>query len=332
VVIFVQENHTFDSLFAGFPGADGEFAGQVCPEALPADPPHQHPDALTPGGATTKAARCSYSEEMAPNYWQMARQFTLCDRFFSDVRGPSHPNYFMLMAAQTPIVNTPFPTDLCPDFCLDIPTLPNRLDERGLTWRDYAGVFTSIKSLVGRPEITLNDDAGFFRDAREGNLPNVAWLNSAFLEEGYGKSGHPPAGLCAAENYAVEVVNAIIQGRSGVRRRSSWCGMIGGAFSTTWSRHRWKAGRMERPFGTDFGCPAWLSVLTPGPVTFRTSCTRSSAFSALPKPFSIWPPSPNATRRQVLCSTALTSRRRHTHRRNSPPGLAPARLSKANSL
>ena len=212
VVIFVQENHTFDSLFAGFPAADSEFAGQVCLEALPADPPHQHVDALTPGGATTEAARCSYTEATAPNYWQMAREFSLCDRFFSDVRGPSHPNYLMLMAAQSPIVNTPWPTDLCPDFCLDIPTLPDRLDERGLTWRDYAGLFTSIKGLVGRPEITLNDDASFFRDASEGTLPHVAWLNSAFLEEGYGKSGHPPAGLCVAENYAVEVLNAVMHG------------------------------------------------------------------------------------------------------------------------
>lgn len=212
VVIFVQENHTFDSLFAGFPGADSEFAGQVCPDALPADPPHQHADALTPGGATTEAARCSYSEEMASNYWQMARAFTLCDRFFSDVRGPSHPNYFMLMAAQTPIVNTPSPTDMCPEFCVDILTLPNRLDEHRLSWRDYAGLFTGIKSLVGRPEITINDDASFFRDARDGKLPHVAWLNSAFLAEGYGKSGHPPASLCAAQNYAVEVVNAVMQG------------------------------------------------------------------------------------------------------------------------
>ena len=64
--------------------------------------------------------------------------------------------YLMLIAAQSPIVNTPWPTDLCPDFCLDIPTLPDRLDERGLTWCDYAGLFASIKGLVGRPEITLN--------------------------------------------------------------------------------------------------------------------------------------------------------------------------------
>lgn len=210
VIIFIQENHTFDSIFAGFPGADSEFAGQTCPDALAADPPHQHPDALTPGGATSQAARCSYTEATAPNYWQMAREFVLCDRFFSDVRGPSHPNYLMLMAAQSPIANTPSPTDLCPDFCLDLPTLPNRLDQAGLTWRDYTGLFTDIKSLVGRPEITLDDDTSFFRDAQQGQLPHVAWLNSDYLEGGVGKSGHPPGSLCAAENYAVKVLNTVM--------------------------------------------------------------------------------------------------------------------------
>ncbi len=208
IVIFIQENHTFDSLFAGFPGADGEYTGKDCPDLLLGDPPHQHVDALRPDGATTKASRCSYAEADAPNYWKVAREFTLCDRFFSGVRGPSHPNYFMLMAAQSPIVNTPFPTDVCPDFCWDIPTLPNRLDERGLTWRDYGGLFTDIQSLYRRPEVMDRRDEQFFVEAEAGTLPNVAWLNSGFLVDGDAKSGHPPASLCRGENYAVKVLNA----------------------------------------------------------------------------------------------------------------------------
>lgn len=212
VVVFIQENHTFDSLFAGFPGANSRYAGKDCTDALPADPPHQHRDALTPEGATTDASRCSYPEAAAPNYWKLARNFTLCDNFFSDVRGPSHPNYFMMMAAQTPIVNTPSPTDECPDFCYDIPTIANRLDEKHIAWRDYAGMFTDIKSLVGREEVKDNDDASFFRDAQNGTLPPVSWLNSGFLEEGDEKSGHPIAGLCDGENYAVKVLNAVMQG------------------------------------------------------------------------------------------------------------------------
>ena len=210
VIFFIQENHTFDSLFAGFPGADGVDAGRACPDRLPADPPHQHADSFQAGANTSGAARCSYAEQNAATYWQIARQFSLCDRFFSDVRGPSHPNYFMMTAAQTPIVNTPYPIDVCPEFCYDIPTLANRLDDGGLSWRDYGGILTDIKSLVGRPEVMDRQDAQYFADAAGGTLPNMAWLNSGFLENGDNLSGHPTGSLCAAQQYAAKVINAAL--------------------------------------------------------------------------------------------------------------------------
>ena len=212
IVIFIQENHTFDSLFAGFPNADGKFANKICSDRLPSDPPHQHKDSLQPHGATTEDANCFYRAEDVPNYWKVARTFTLCDQFFSEVRGPSHPNYLMLIAGQSPVVNAPTSSDVCPEFCFDYPVLPNQLDERGLTWRDYGGIFTSIKSLVGRPEVLDFEDGQFFIDAATGTLPNVAWLNSGFLTNGNVKSGHPPASLCGGENYAVQVLNAVMNG------------------------------------------------------------------------------------------------------------------------
>src|SRR5215208_597779 len=212
IIIFVQENHSFDSLFAGFPGANSQPAGRACSDALQKDPPHRHADALLPDSATSDEARCSYTEAAAPNYWKAARAFTLCDNYFSEIRGPSHPNFLMLIAGQSPIIDPPSPSDVCPEFCLDIPVLPHQLDRRGLTWRDYGGIFTSIKSLVGRPEVMNFHDEQFFADAAAGALPNVAWLNSGFLPDFYTKSGHPPGSLCGGENYAVEVLNAVMGG------------------------------------------------------------------------------------------------------------------------
>ncbi len=81
IVFFIQENHSFDSLFAGFPGANGQYAGQNCPDSLQKDPPHLHSDAFQPDGATSEEARCSYTEADAPNYWKAARAFTLCDNY-----------------------------------------------------------------------------------------------------------------------------------------------------------------------------------------------------------------------------------------------------------
>jgi phospholipase C len=118
----------------------------------------------------------------------------------------------MMIAGQSPIVDVPLPTDECPGFCLDLPVLPDRLDAHGLSWRDYGGIFSSIKNLVGRSEVMDFRDDQFFRDASSGRLPNVSWLNSGFLHESAIKSGHPPGSLCLGENYAVRVLNAIMDG------------------------------------------------------------------------------------------------------------------------
>ncbi|HEX9332498.1 MAG TPA: alkaline phosphatase family protein [Anaerolineales bacterium] len=212
IIFFIQENHSFDNLFAGFPGANSEFAKRKCSDSLRKDPPHEHLNALQPDGATTDEARCSYAEVDVSNYWKIARAFTLCDNYFSDMRGASHPNYLMMIAGQSPIINTPFSFNVCPAFCLDILVLPNRLDAVGLTWRDYGGIFTDIKSLIGRREIIDPQAENFFEDVAAGTLPNVTWLNSGFLVDGDAKSGHPPASLCAGENYVVNVLNAVMNG------------------------------------------------------------------------------------------------------------------------
>jgi len=208
IIFFIQENHTFDNLFAGFPGANSKFAGQECPDALQKDPPHKHTDAFQPDGVTTAEAGCSYSEADAPNYWKADRAFTLCDNYFSDIRGPSYPNYVMMIAGQSPVIEAALPTDICPEFCLDLLALPHRLDAHGLTWQDYGGIFTSVESLYQRSEVMDFHAEKFFEDAAAGTLPNVAWLNSGFLVDGDAKSGHPPASLCGGENYAVSVLKA----------------------------------------------------------------------------------------------------------------------------
>lgn len=203
-MIFVQENHSFDSLFAGFEGADGLAHGGVCTDQT-ADPDHSHAAALQPNGLAGPSGDCHYTEAQIPNYWRVARAFTLCDNFFTEVRGPSAPNYFMLTSAQSPIVDAPR-SDICPPVCADVPALPDRLIEKGLTWADYGGIFERYPHLAGRPEI-ISDQSRFLADAQAGSLPHVTWLISYF-----DLSGHPPASLCIAENWMVRVLDAIMQG------------------------------------------------------------------------------------------------------------------------
>ncbi len=200
VIILLQENHSFDSLFGSYPGVNGKSAPNRCPEVIVR---------AIPEGGTSIFYYCTYTQAQVPNYWKLAQNFTLCDDYFSEVRLASFPNYSMLTTAQaTTLVNPAAPYE-CPHYCADVTSLANRLDDKGLTWHDYGGLLANIKSLQGRPEISYRQLDGFFQAASAGTLANVSWIGS-YLVGGTKDSGHPPGNICEAENFTVQIVNAAL--------------------------------------------------------------------------------------------------------------------------
>src|SRR2546428_10514820 len=170
VVIIVKENHSFDNYFGKFPGADGDAALPPPPSRPSLDRQHTHEAWLQ---RATKAVRTQYSESEIPAYFAYARQFTLCDRYFTEVAGPSTPNHLMLIAAASPLINNPHRTDpanLQPPFHL--PSLPAALEQAGVDWRHYGGdAFNYVTRLRGHP--VDGPSQQFAVDAAEGELPAV---------------------------------------------------------------------------------------------------------------------------------------------------------------
>jgi phospholipase C len=201
VIILIEENHSFDSLFAEYPGANGKLA----PENCPVNEKAYMANMMAPDSPYI----CSYHENQVPNYWKMARNFSLCDNYFSELKAPSTPNFLMLGTAQSPILLNPRGPWSCPNYCIDIDSMPKHLDDRGKTWRDYGGGMAVVQPLRGRKEIVKNDISPFFSDAAAGTLQNVIWIYT-FLLGGNQTSGHPPSNICHAENYAVDIVNAVM--------------------------------------------------------------------------------------------------------------------------
>jgi len=175
VVILVKENHGFDNYFGTFPGANG-MALPRSPNPPPQDPDHRHGALLT---RHTTALRAQFIEQDIPQYFAYARQFTLCDNYFTDVAGPSTPNHLMLVAADSPIIANP------PSYrrggggtVFDLPSLPAQLDAAKLSWGNYGGyVFDMIKLLVGRNKFPSTQ---FKTDALAGNLTISETLNGQF--------------------------------------------------------------------------------------------------------------------------------------------------------
>jgi phospholipase C len=198
VVIIVKENHTFDNYFGAFPNADGDSTLPQAPNPPANDPSHTHAAWLQ---RKTRAVRLGYRETDIPAYFSYARQFTLCDKYFTAVAGPSTPNHLMLIAADSPVIDNPRGSPV-----YDVPSLPDLLDGARLTWGSYTSgyPFTLVKNLSRR---NMKSQSAFTSDAAAGKLPNVAWI--------YGPSGldeHPVANVTAGMNWTVEIVNSIAQG------------------------------------------------------------------------------------------------------------------------
>ena len=210
VVIVVKENHTFDNYFGKFPGVDGDATLAPAPNPPLADHPHDHQTWLQ---RDALAARQQYGEADIPAYFAYARQYTLCDQYFTDVAGPSTPNHLMLIAAASPIVNNPHqkdPAKLKPPYRL--PSLPAKLDKAGLTWRNYGGyAFEYITGLRGSKNSVKS--AQFATDVVAGKLPAVSWVYAPEISHNPNPlSEHPPGNVTDGMNWTVQQVNAIVNG------------------------------------------------------------------------------------------------------------------------
>ncbi len=270
IVVIVKENHTFDNYFGSFPGADGtttcalkdgtQFSCPHAPNATPRDLCHEHSCALTDwaGGAMNgfedvsgsdvngdRLAWAQYGESDIPNYWKYARTFTLGDRFFANVLGPSFPGHTFLLAAQAgwAIGNPPthIPSSLnwgcdqpagdtvealqggsCEVVnvapCFDIPSVPDVLPS-GVTWKFYGtnfygldpeswSMFDAVKSIRnGAGWKNVVDVSEFDKDVAAGTLPDVSWL----VDQDLGDE-HPAIGdVCSGENWTVTRVNELMK-------------------------------------------------------------------------------------------------------------------------
>jgi phospholipase C len=212
VVIIVKENHCFDNYFGTYPGANGAALSRA-PNPPPQDPNHRHDAWLT---RNTTAVRQQFVEQDLPAYFAYARQFTLCDNYFTDVAGPSTPNHLMLISADSPIIVNPPRYRLPVGAALfNIPSLPMSLEKAKLTWGNYGGyAFDFIQDLQAKPKFTSEK---FKTDAVAGKLPNVSWVYAP-----HESSEHPPdpndAGNPLVGNvthgmqWTVEQVDAVVKG------------------------------------------------------------------------------------------------------------------------
>jgi phospholipase C len=215
VVFIVKENRTFDNLFGRFPGADGARSARLstgervrleqAPDAYPHDIGHDFFSgiiAINGGmmngfdlipGSQTGLPFTQYRRDDIPAYWRYAEEFTLADRMFSSMYGPTIPEHLFTVAATAGriVSNKLTPEDgkglYCEDVrerfyklqrhprliewerrvqigkieallrevqaCLDVRTIFPTLEEKGVSWHYYGGRDQFHNAMIAIKEI-----------------------------------------------------------------------------------------------------------------------------------------------------------------------------------
>jgi phospholipase C len=263
-VVLMQENHSFDNYFGNYPGADGVPAG-TC---MPVDPTgatstecvkpfhiggkaivdmgHNSAihDAEFNGGAMNgfisafvhqrnagNEAMGFYDDRDIPYYWNVADNYVLFDRLFTSAAGGSVWNH-MFWATGSP--GNPVADALRPEGFDDVPTIFDRLQAAGISWKFYVqnykpeitfrnpGSGDSGSQVVWVPPLNYNrflDDPAlhsrivgmdqYYEDLHNGTLPAVSFMVPA------GASEHPPGSIQSGERFVRGLVTELM-------RSSAW--------------------------------------------------------------------------------------------------------------
>ena len=154
-------------------------------------------------------AMAYHDRRLAPLHYALADRYTVCDRWFASVMGATWPNRFYLHAATSNGRKTN--VDWGPG---EPVTVWERMAERCYSAKNYyAGVIAwhsmafLKRAISGGGALIPDRIETFFRDAREGTLPNFAIIDPDF----HLNDLHPPHTLAMGEAFLGSVVRALEQ-------------------------------------------------------------------------------------------------------------------------
>jgi phospholipase C len=225
IVVLMMENRSFDHMLGWLPGADGvqagrsfvDTAGQM-QESFPltlfqncqsADPDHSFQGGRlhrSNGGMdgfllTAKPGDHFpigyYGPDDVPFFASAADNWTICDRYFCSILGPTWPNRFYMHSGQTDRLTTGGPTPDTNSLISILPTIWDVAAAHGVSAKYYYHDL-AYTALWGSKYSTISQPFSQFQaDAAAGNLPSISYVDPAFNSESLGTSNddHPLADI-----------------------------------------------------------------------------------------------------------------------------------------
>ena len=236
VVVVMMENRSFDHFLGWVPGARGKQAGLTYVDryGIPHGTHHLtdfqgcgHPDpdhSYEGGRVQYNDGRCDgwlrsgdndefaigyYTDADQAFYGRAARDWTVCDGYFSAVLAETYPNRFYMHSAQTDrIHNSTTVTTM--------PTIWDRLAGAGVPARYY---FNDVPftALWGTKHADISSPFARFRaEAAAGTLPAVSFVDPQFTDEATGTSAddHPHSDIRAGQHFLDTVYSTLVDSPS----------------------------------------------------------------------------------------------------------------------
>jgi len=168
---------------------------------------------VNPADPTGRRTMGYYDRRDFPFYYALYRKFATGDRFFCSLLSQTFPNRFYLLAGTSfgHIRNDFFSG--ATEFAQ--PTVFNRLDEAGVTWKIYQSqfAFADLFAYVRNArQANVAPIAQYFADAKRGALPQVAFVDPIFADRPTVENDeHPPANVQVGQMFTAHVVKALLR-------------------------------------------------------------------------------------------------------------------------
>jgi phospholipase C len=165
-----------------------------------------------PQDPTGSRAMGYYTARDLPFYCSLYRTFAISDRHFCSLLGPTYPNrYYLLTGTSFGHVKNTLPNFSTSDYAQ--PTIFEQLDAADVSWALYysdapfAFVFGYPRAHFGT---NFKPITQYYADAAAGALPQVAFVDPAFLEGEGQNDEHPPINVQKGQLFVAGVVNALM--------------------------------------------------------------------------------------------------------------------------
>jgi phospholipase C len=168
----------------------------------------ENADSIDPTGSRTMSY---YDRQTLPFYYGLANQFSIADRYFASVPGPTYPNRFYLLSA----TSVGYVSNVNKTYTQK--TIFESLDQASppVSWKVYlASAQVELLFRYVREHLTghVFPISQYYTDAANGALPQVAFVESDPSGTVNTETDeHPPANVQVGEKFTHDIVKALVR-------------------------------------------------------------------------------------------------------------------------